>query len=70
MSGFKEEVLVRAIWRFYLDKDQKWRWQRLSTGDVVVSESRTACMDFDDCVTDAKINGYVFQPSLSKVIQR
>ena len=68
MAGFQKEVQVNAVWRFYVGQDQKWRWQRLTIHQVVISESHAAYKDYVGCVAQEK--GYVFQPSQSKRIQR
>jgi hypothetical protein len=70
MAGFQKEVQVNAVWRFYVGQDRKWRWQRLTIHQVVISESHAAYKDYDGCVADAHEKGYVFQPSQSKRIQR
>ena len=70
MAGFQKEAQVNAVWRFYLGQDRKWRWQCLTMHEVVISESRAAYKDYEECVADAQDKGYVFQPSQSKRNQR
>jgi hypothetical protein len=60
---------VNAVWRFYLDQTRKWRWQRLTVHQVVISESGAAYLVYEKCVADAQKNGYVFHISRSKRIQ-
>jgi hypothetical protein len=70
MVGFQKEVQVSAVWRFYVGQDQKWRWQRLTIHQVVISESHAAYKDYVRCVADAQEKGYVFQASQPKRAQR
>ncbi len=51
------------IWRFYADRNQQWRWQRLSIHGDVISQSARSYRDFDGCVTDAEASGYMFRPA-------
>ncbi len=69
MVGVQKATQVNAVWRFYVGQDRKWRWQRLTIHQVVISESHAAYMDYEECVADARENGYVFQTSQSKRIQ-
>lgn len=56
-----------AIWRFYVDQDRRWRWQRLSMDRSVLSESRLAYKEYEACLANAQNEGYVFQPSQAKL---
>ena len=56
---------MNLIWRFYLDEDRKWRWQRLSVSREVVEESSAGYKEYDGCVANATIRGYTFLPPLS-----
>ena len=51
------------IWRFYADRNQQWRWQRLSVQGDVISQSARSYRDFDDCISDAEASGYMFRPA-------
>ena len=51
------------IWRFYADRNQQWRWQRLSVQGDVISQSVRSYRDFDGCVSDAETSGYMFRPA-------
>jgi hypothetical protein len=70
MGGYTEKMQVNAVWRFYLDQDRKWRWQRLTVHRVVISESHAAYMDYGKCVADAQKNGYASHTSPSERIQQ
>ena len=70
MAGFQKEAQVHAVWRFYVGQDRKWRWQRLTIHQVVISRSQSAYEDYDGCVADAQEKGYLFQPSHPKQIHR
>ncbi|MBM3358266.1 MAG: hypothetical protein FJY54_11125 [Betaproteobacteria bacterium] len=60
---------MSAIWRFYMDQDRRWRWQRLSTDRVVIDESRTAHKQYEGCVADAQNEGYIFHPAQTKLVR-
>jgi hypothetical protein len=60
---------MSAIWRFYMDQDRRWRWQRLSTDRMVISESRAAYKEYEGCLANAKHEGYVFHPSQAKLVK-
>ena len=61
---------MNIIWRFYADQDKNWRWQQLSMDRTVITESRAACKNYEECVVDAREQGYVFHPSPPHVIRR
>ncbi len=60
---------MNLIWRFYLDPQRKWRWQRLSVSQAVIAESPGAYKEYEGCVENARDQGYVFQPSQSTRVQ-
>jgi hypothetical protein len=60
-------AIVNLIWRFYTDDSQRWKWQQLSVGREVITESDAAYMEYEGCVADAKSKGYVFQPSQARL---
>lgn len=68
-SQIQNGAQVNHIWRFYLDQDRRWRWQRLSMYREVISESHAAYKDYEGCVADARGKGYVYEPSQAKLIQ-
>jgi hypothetical protein len=75
VSGMTREqvnrrVQMRGIWRFYMDGDMRWRWQRLSVSKAVIAESNVAFSDYAQCVEDAQGDGYVPLPSQSKLRPR
>jgi len=57
---------MSMIWRFYIDEQRQWRWQHLTVGRDVVSESASAFSDYDSCVTAATKHGYVHAPTVEK----
>ena len=62
---------MNLTWRFYIDQNRLWRWQRLTAGKAVVAESEAGCKDYEDCVKNAEARGYVFQlPRTSKTQAR
>lgn len=60
---------MNFIWRFYVDPDHRWRWQRLSSDRSVVAESRAAYKEYEGCLANAKDEGYVFHPSQAKLVR-
>jgi hypothetical protein len=52
-----------TIWRFFTDASHHWKWQRLSVQGEIISQSNTSYNDFEECLSDASVSGYVFQPS-------
>ena len=56
---------MNLIWRFYVDEDRKWRWQRLSISREVVEDSETGYKDYEGCMANATSRGYTFLPPLS-----
>ncbi len=59
---------MNIIWRFYMDPNQRWKWQRLSADRSVVSESASAFGEYDGCLADARENGHVFEPSQPRLV--
>jgi len=66
MPRFVKETQVSTVWRFYVDQHRKWRWQRLTTGQVVISESPTGYKDYEECLVAAQRAGHVFQSAQPK----
>jgi hypothetical protein len=50
-----------VVWRFFMGEDQRWRWQTLTPGRVVLSESDASYPAYDACITAARAEGYLFQ---------
>jgi hypothetical protein len=59
---------TNLIWRFYMDHNHRWKWQQLSVHREVIAESHTAYKDYEECLSDARGNGYDFQPSQAKLV--
>lgn len=59
---------MNYIWRFYVDQDRRWRWQRLATDRSLLAESRTAYKEYESCLANAQSEGYAFHPSQDKLI--
>jgi len=70
MTRFAKETQVSTVWRFYVNEDRKWQWQRLATNRTVILESHTGYKDYEECVAAAQGEGYGFRPSQSKKIGR
>lgn len=45
-------------WRFPRDRVGLWQWRRLNDEDQVVEESTRAFLTKDECIEDARKNGY------------
>ena len=58
---------MNNIWRFYVDQDRRWRWQRLSANRSLISESGVGYKEYESCLANAKSEGYVFHPSQDKL---
>jgi len=58
---------MNFIWRFYVDQDHRWRWQRLSTDRAVVAESLADYKEYEGCLANAKDEGYIFHPSQARL---
>ena len=52
---------MRQVWRFYVDSDQRWRWQKMSPDREVIGESPASFECYEECVTAAKTAGYKFE---------
>ena len=60
---------MNFIWRFYIDQNQRWKWQRLSVDRTVLAESHTGYKEYEGCLANARDNGHVYQPSQAKLIR-
>jgi hypothetical protein len=45
-------------WLFHRDADARWRWQKVSAAEGLLSESTRSHASYGDCVMDAKAQGY------------
>jgi hypothetical protein len=54
---------MNSIWRFYKDESRQWRWQQVSVGRVVLSESARGYAAYEACIADAQSQGYVYVPA-------
>jgi hypothetical protein len=60
---------INFVWRFYVDPDGAWRWQRLGTDSKIHGESPASHATYEVCVADAEVYGYHFARSQEKVGQ-
>ncbi len=60
---------MNNIWRFFVDPDRRWRWQRLAADRSLISESRAAYKEYENCLASARNEGYDFHPSQGKLTQ-
>jgi hypothetical protein len=54
---------MNVIWRFYRGEDREWRWQQISIARGVVADSASGYPDYENCLADAREQGYVYQGS-------
>ena len=45
-------------WKFYQDNSNEWRWTRTASNGKIVGASTEGYENKDDCVSNAKRNGY------------
>jgi hypothetical protein len=67
MLALRATAKANLIWRFYADARRRWKWQQLSAQREVIAESPRSYKKYEECVTDAKANGYVFHPSHARI---
>lgn len=60
---------MNSIWRFYVDQDRRWRWQKLSVDHALIAESRAAYKEYEGCLANAQDEGYVFEPSQARLVR-
>lgn len=53
--------MTTVVWRFFVGEDRRWRWQTLTPGRVVLSESSASYPGYDACISAAAASGYRFQ---------
>ncbi|MCC6209203.1 MAG: hypothetical protein IT488_13795 [Gammaproteobacteria bacterium] len=61
----KDPLPMEPVWRFYLDEQEGWKWQRIGGDLTVIAESEIGWGNYESCLEDAKRQGYEFQPSQS-----
>jgi hypothetical protein len=60
---------MNVIWRFYLDENQRWKWQQLSADRTVVAESSSGFKEYEACLASAKSKGHVYLPAQGSRVQ-
>lgn len=60
---------MNVIWRFYVDGQQRWKWQQLSADRSVVAESAKAYKDYESCLANAQGQGHEHLPSIGRRVQ-
>jgi len=53
--------MTTVVWRFFVGDDGRWRWQTLTAGRVVLSESESSYTEYDACMAAAAKKGYLFE---------
>lgn len=61
--------MVNVIWRFYMDGQQRWKWQQLSVDRSVVAESTRGYKDYETCLANASGQGHEYLPAKGKRVQ-
>jgi uncharacterized protein YegP (UPF0339 family) len=54
----KGELILMDKWEFYKDAQGKWRWRRIASNGKIVGASTEGYSNRQDCVNNAKRNGY------------
>ena len=54
---------MNVIWRFFMDEQQRWKWQQLSVDRSVLAESEKGYKDYESCLANAEGHGHVYMPS-------
>ena len=57
---------MNVIWRFYMDGGRRWNWQQIGAGQAVVAESSKGYANYEACLANAKVRGYVYLPAQVK----
>ena len=60
---------MNVIWRFYVDGQQRWKWQQLSADRSVVAESAKGYKDYESCLANAQGQGHEHSPSIGRRVQ-
>ena len=51
-------MYLEDSWGFYKDKDGDWNWRRITFKGKLVAASQRSYTCKDECVADARANGY------------
>jgi hypothetical protein len=62
-------TVMNFIWRFYLDSNQRWKWQQLAVDRTVLAESTAGYKEYERCLANARDHGHVFHPSQQKLMR-
>ena len=60
---------VNVIWRFFIDGQQRWKWQQLSVDRSVVAESARGYKDYETCLANAQVQGHEYLPAKGRRVQ-
>lgn len=60
---------MNVIWRFYLNEQQRWKWQQLAVDRSVVAESAKAFKEYEACLANAQGQGHEYLPSQGMRVQ-
>ena len=52
-------------WRFFIDTEKQWRWERISVAHGIMHSPKTYG-SYEECVNAAAAYGYVYLPSQEK----
>ncbi len=66
MLALRGQTVPNLVWRFYMNAQNRWRWQHLSMQGEAILESAKSYKRYEDCLANAKDHGYVYQPSQPK----
>ena len=61
MLSNREETT--AVWHFYVDSDNFWRWQKLTDDKQRLESCVSGYGDLEACMADAELHGYRYMAS-------
>lgn len=63
VTHFDPIVIMRPVWRFFVDGSGLWCWEELTGDKTVARRSARTFESYDECVADARRAGYTFEAS-------
>ena len=60
---------MRCTWRFFVDPDGGWRWQKVGDDRAIIAESPASFSSYESCMAAAKSTGYVFEEAQGRSVR-
>ena len=57
--GYNDKFNNAGTWEMYQDKKEEWRWRHTAANGEIIGSSTQGYQHKQDCIDNAKINGYV-----------